>query len=62
MKFFEKLFKRRYPYAPIAFLGLKNTEKMLGADITKLKKVEKEQAQNNQKHEQAETKQTEKHE
>lgn len=40
MKFF-KFFKRRYPYAPIAYLGRKNVEKILEADITKLKKLEK---------------------
>jgi len=40
---FLKFFKRRYPYAPIAFLGRKNVEKIMGADIKKLKKVEKEQ-------------------
>lgn len=43
MKFF-KFFKRRYPYAPIAFLGRKNVEKMLGADIKKLKKLDAEKA------------------
>ncbi|MFT4653096.1 MAG: hypothetical protein ACJA0G_000543 [Kangiellaceae bacterium] len=33
-------FKRRYPYAPIAFLGRKNVEKILDADIKKLKKID----------------------
>jgi hypothetical protein len=41
---FLKFFKRRYPYAPIAFLGRKNVEKMLGADIKKLKKLDAEKA------------------
>ncbi len=35
----SKFFKRKYPYAPIAFIGRKNVEKILGADIKKLKKV-----------------------
>lgn len=39
---FKKFFKRRYPYAPIAFLGRKTVERVLGADITKLKKLEKQ--------------------
>lgn len=39
---FKKFFKRKYPYGPIAFLGRKTVERSLGADIKKLKKVEKE--------------------
>lgn len=39
MKYF-KFFKRRHPYAPVAFIGRKNVEKMLGADIIKLKKLD----------------------
>jgi len=38
---FSKFFKRRHPYAPVAFLGRKNVEKMLGADIKKLKNIKK---------------------
>lgn len=38
---FLKFFKRRHPYAPVAFLGRKNVEKMLGADIKKLKNLDK---------------------
>ncbi|MFW8589299.1 hypothetical protein ACOI22_00675 [Glaciecola sp. 2405UD65-10] len=34
-----QLFKRHYPYAPIAYIGRKQVEKILGADIKKLKKV-----------------------
>lgn len=37
---FLKFFKRRHPYAPIAFLGRKNVEKIFDADIKKLKKLE----------------------
>ncbi|MGK0373409.1 MAG: hypothetical protein ACJAW1_003683, partial [Glaciecola sp.] len=40
MKFF-KFLKRQYPYAPIAFIGRKNVEKILGADIKKLRKLDK---------------------
>nr|WP_168710949.1 hypothetical protein [Ningiella ruwaisensis] len=39
---FKKFFKRKYPYAPIAFLGRKTVERALDADIRKFKKVEKE--------------------
>ena len=51
---FKKFFKREYPYGPIASLGRKTVERSLGADIKKLKKVEKEleaeaQEQNNAK-------------
>lgn len=35
----KSLFKRRYPYAPIAILGRKNVEKIMGAKIIKYKKV-----------------------
>jgi hypothetical protein len=37
---FLKFFKRRYPYAPIAFLGRKNVEKIFDADIKKLKELD----------------------
>lgn len=41
-KKFFKNFKRKYPYAPIAYLGRKTVERTLDANIRKLKKVEKE--------------------
>ena len=37
----KKLFKRRFPYSPVAFLGRKTTEKILGGHITKQKKAQK---------------------
>lgn len=37
----KKLFKRRFPYSPVAFLGRKNTEKILGGHISKQKKLNK---------------------
>jgi len=40
--FFSKFFKKKYPYAPIAYLGRKTVERTLDANIRKLKKVEKE--------------------
>jgi hypothetical protein len=40
---FKKFFKRKYPYSPVAYLGRKTVERSLGADIIKLKKVEKAQ-------------------
>lgn len=42
-KAFKKFFKRKYPYSPVAILGRKTVERILGADITKLKKVEAKQ-------------------
>lgn len=41
LKSFKKLFKRRHPYAPAAFIGRKTVERILGADIVKLKTIEK---------------------
>ncbi len=35
-KWQHKLFKRRSPYAPIAYVGRKNVEKILGAKIKKM--------------------------
>jgi hypothetical protein len=37
----KKLFKRRFPYSPVAFLGRKTTEKILGGHIAKQKKAPK---------------------
>jgi hypothetical protein len=34
----SKLFKRKVPYAPVAYLGRKNVEAILGAKIVKPKK------------------------
>lgn len=45
LQFFKKIFKRRYPYSPVAYLGRKTVERALQADIVKLKKLEKHQAQ-----------------
>lgn len=39
---FKRFFKRKYPYAPIAYLGRKTVERALDADIQKFKKLEKE--------------------
>jgi hypothetical protein len=41
LKMFKKLFKRRHPYSPAAYIGRKNVEEILGADIVKRKKLEK---------------------
>ncbi len=40
---FKKFFKRKYPYSPIAILGRKTVERILGADIVKFKNLEEEQ-------------------
>ncbi|MGB2427300.1 MAG: hypothetical protein ACPH9N_06440 [Alteromonas sp.] len=40
-----KFFKRKYPYSPIAYLGRKNVERIFGARIMKLKKLDKLQAE-----------------
>jgi hypothetical protein len=37
----SKLFKKRYPYSPVAFLGRKTVEQILDAKIIKLKKLKK---------------------
>ena len=42
-KAFKKFFKKKYPYSPIAILGRKTVERILGADIVKLKKLEEKQ-------------------
>ncbi len=42
-KAFKKFFKRKYPYSPVAVLGRKTVERILGADIVKYKKLEEEQ-------------------
>jgi hypothetical protein len=42
-KAFKKFFKRKYPYSPVAILGRKTVERILGADIIKLKKLEEKQ-------------------
>lgn len=42
-KAFKKFFKRKYPYSPVAILGRKTVERILGADIVKYKKLEEEQ-------------------
>jgi hypothetical protein len=44
-KAFKKFFKRKYPYSPVAILGRKTVERILGADIIKLKKLEDKQKQ-----------------
>lgn len=36
---FKSFFKRRLPYSPVAFLGRKKAEKILGGHITKQGKV-----------------------
>ena len=41
LKMFKKLLKRQHPYSPAAYLGRKNVEQILGADIVKRKKLEK---------------------
>jgi hypothetical protein len=40
LQFLKKLFKRKYPYSPVAYLGRKTVERSLGADIVKFKKLE----------------------
>jgi hypothetical protein len=41
----RKYFKRKYPYAPIAYLGRKTVERVLDAEIVKLKHVERDMAE-----------------
>ena len=38
----KKYFKRKYPYAPIAYLGRKTVERVLDADIQKFKDVRRQ--------------------
>ncbi|WP_395344481.1 hypothetical protein PN836_006860 [Ningiella sp. W23] len=45
----KKLFKRRHPYAPVAYLGRKTVERSLNADILKLKELDRELAGDNKK-------------
>jgi hypothetical protein len=40
LQFLKKLFKRKYPYSPVAYLGRKTVERSLSADIVKFKKLE----------------------
>jgi len=42
----KKYFKRKYPYAPIAYLGRKTVERVFDADIMKFKDVERQIAAN----------------
>lgn len=44
-KSIKKLFKRKHPYSPVTYIGRKNVEEILGADITKRKKLIEEQKQ-----------------
>lgn len=39
-KVLKKMFKKRINYAPVAYLGRKNVEKILGAKILKDKELE----------------------
>jgi hypothetical protein len=43
-QFLKKIFKRKYPYGPVAYLGRKTVERSLGADIVKLKKLDEVEA------------------
>ena len=43
MKAIKKFFKKKHPYSPVAILGRKTVERILGADIVKLKKLDKVQ-------------------
>jgi hypothetical protein len=43
LKKIKKFFKKKYPYSPVAILGRKTVERILGADIVKLKKLEEKQ-------------------
>lgn len=40
-KIFKKLFKKRHPYAPVAFLGRKAVEGAMGCKVMKTKKLYK---------------------
>jgi hypothetical protein len=40
-KLLRKLFKRKHPYTPAAYIGRKKVQKMLDAKIVKRKKLEK---------------------
>jgi hypothetical protein len=40
-KFFKKIFKKRHPYAPVAYLGRKAVEGSMGCKVVKTKKLYK---------------------
>lgn len=40
----KKYFKRKYPYAPIAYLGRKTVERVFDANIEKFKDLERQMA------------------
>ena len=40
----KKYFKRKYPYAPIAYLGRKTVERVFDANIEKFKVLERQMA------------------
>jgi hypothetical protein len=40
-KLLKALFKRRHPYAPVAFIGRKNFEKTMDCKVMKRKDLEK---------------------
>lgn len=50
LKAFKKFFKRRHPYSPVAILGRKNVQRILGADIVKLKQLDKIQQEQREEH------------
>ena len=46
-KLLKSLFKRRHPFAPVAYLGRKNFEKTMDCKVMKRKELEKLAAQEN---------------
>lgn len=45
IKLFKEAFKRRHPYAPVAYMGRKNFEKTMDCKVLKLKELDKRMAQ-----------------
>jgi hypothetical protein len=40
-KLLKEMFKKRHPYAPVAFLGRKQVERSMGCEVVKTKKLYK---------------------
>ena len=47
-KLLKALFKRRHPYAPVAYMGRKNFEKTMDCKVMKRKDLEKLSTQSSQ--------------
>jgi hypothetical protein len=47
-KLLKAFFKRKHPYAPVAYMGRKNFEKSMDCKVMKRKELEKLSAQSSQ--------------